>query len=206
MDIEKIRAFYNPELKKGNDAIYVLHRGDEKIHLGFNRDREIILTLDKCKFVTTSSELGKALFPEHWEKMKHKWTPDERTLSYLKAVKENIGLLETLAGVEGLITGVAEEYPQISIGEDKDGRWVAECITPYFDDYTTVTYVFRNRPSAEAIKTAILIGTIGINFTLSGWDKAVFTCWECGQKVHWLDIPGKLPEKWQLFKDDYCGC
>lgn len=229
VDIEKIRDFYKPELDcEPNTTIYYLRVGTEKRRVSLlDNKRKIILTfglkvkdekeaIEKGCLITNGKELGIALFPEHWESIKHIYEPDKRTESYLRKVRDNIGLIEIKHGWDGIKFEVLDQYSiwanltgsgMVDVGKDDKNQWIAEySLRTDIDDYVIVDYVFKNKPSRRNIMIAKLLEDIETYFTSKGWDKHEFRCWECGKKQHWLDIPGSIEEKWSNFKDSYCGC
>ncbi len=227
--LEKIKEFYKPKLS-GLDA-FVLHNGEGKRFLSFREDKkEFYLTfgiaakneqeaIANGAYAITPQELGKLLFPKEWENgIKQHVLPDERTEAYLTQVKKNIGLLESKYESEGdgLKFEKTEVLPiwfntcDVEIGKDAQGHWIAEFTQRTdVDSYAMIDFIFDRKPTADMIKTANLLGDIELHFSINGWEAKSFTCWECGRKTeHWLDIEveGGLEEKWDAFKDKYCGC
>lgn len=229
--LEKIKEFYKPELS-GLDA-FVLHNGEGKRFLSFREDKkEFYLTfgipaeapeeaMRNGAYATTPQELGRLLFPEEWENgIKQHILPDERTGAYLDQVRKDIGLLESKYESEGdgLKFEKAEVLPMwfntadVEIGQDEEGRWIAEFSQRTdIDSYVMIDFVFDRKPDEKMVKTANLLGDIETHFNINGWEKTSFKCWECGRRTeHWLDIDVEgesvLEEKWDAFKDKYCGC
>lgn len=94
----------------------------------------------------------------------------------------------------------------VDVGKLDDDKWVAQySIRTDIDDYDICSMIFNKKPSKEDIIIAHLVDEIETYFCICGYDKVTFTCWECGCKYHWLDIPGSLKEKWECYKERYCN-
>lgn len=221
-DIKKrIIEYYKPELRGETTAILKTPKGDKLISPQSNQ--KVVLTfgekatteeeaIQKGGFVTTVRDLFILLFPEQYEKHKHKFE-DERTEKYLDAVKRNIGLIEVKHGYDEERFDVQAEYRiwinanSVEVGQLEDGRWVAQYSRRTdIDDYDIVKMYFKKKPNKDDIITANLIDDIEFHFEFEGYDKVKFQCWECGHEKHWLDIPGDINQKWSNYKDQYCGC
>lgn len=223
--IQKIRDFYHPEAEGELIRFYV--NGEKKI-LSVRTEHPIILVFGaKAKtreealaaggIEVDPKELYAALFPEKWEKIKPRVVMDDRTAAYLKKIKHNIGLTEVHHGWDGIKIKIEEQYKiwpyltgsgYVDVGLDDQGRWVAQyCYRTDIDDYNITSLFFTKKPSIRDIKTADLLDRIEHYFAIRGYDQVYFTCWECGVKSHWLDIvASRLEERWNFFKERYCGC
>jgi hypothetical protein len=223
--LEKIKEFYRPEIE-GTHA-FTLNTGVNKKHLGFGDTRTFYLTfgvptknaeeaIENGAYVTTPQELGKLLFPQEWEKgIKQYVLPDERTKLYLGETKESIGLVKSIVESEGdglkfneeEIMDIWVNANEVRIGKDEEGNWIAEySLRTDIDAYVMFSYSYNSKPTEKMIMTTRLLDDIEIYFGINGWDKHTFNCWECGNRVHWLDAEGDLQEKWDKFIDKYCGC
>jgi hypothetical protein len=223
--LEEIKLFYAPEYKETMSTSYYLTVNGEKKLMNLRGLRKVILnfgaqikTEEEAKaigsIITTEEELGKALFSEEWEKIRSKYEPDERTKKYLSAVKQNIGLLR----IEGEEEGDGLEFDKIKeisvwinaynvvIGKNKKEEWIAEYCVKTDESYAMIDYIYNRKPSEKVILTTRLLEDIDFYFSINGWDKTTFRCWECGRELYWLDIEGDLSTKWIQFKDKYCGC
>lgn len=223
--INRIKEFYSPELLPHTACGFSIEsNGDRHRFNGSNKfGRPIILKFDidsedrdeilkSGGIEITPHELFKALFPEEWEKHKHRYE-DKRTESYLEKVKNSIGLIDIKHGhEEESLDSVSRislffNTSTVEVGRNKDGVWVAQyTMRTDVDDYDIVRMYFKNKPYEDTIKNAALIDEIESYFYFRGYDKAKFRCWECGREAHWLDIEGNLQEKWHGLSEQYCGC
>ena len=143
---------------------------------------------------------------------------DVRSQKYLSAVKANIGLKEIKHGYDGIkfnkefglkmwanLTGSG----MVDCGKTSDGDYVAEyCIRTDIDDYDICSLIFKELPTKKKVETAETLEKI--KYYLSRRRSPYFKCWECGRKSHWLDVfsPEELTleARFDMFKDEYCGC
>lgn len=136
---------------------------------------------------------------------------DLRTKNYFDAIRKGIGFVREDHGWEedklknSFIVNVWPNSSKVEIGKTKEGLWCSQFCVSMLDDYDIIKYYFNKKPTINDIKTAKLIADIEF-FFWSRWLKPEFTCWECGIKHHWLDIPGPLPKKYENLKEKYCGC
>lgn len=219
--IEKIKEFYNPQLDHNTICIMV---NGQKRYISLHNKRDIFLSfgekisseeeaIQKGIFKTNAKELFMTLFPEEWEKIKHKYE-DTRTDRYLEACKRNIGLVDYKNGWEEEKLINKKEYSlylnanPLEIGQNESGQWVAQIgYRTDIDDYNIERIYFNKKPSINDVKIARTIDDIEHYFIMNGYDKSVFRCWECGRKVHWLDNEnGNVEEKFERLKEEYCGC
>lgn len=142
------------------------------------------------------------------------YTP--RTHKYLQAVKKNIGLLDHKVDYNEEKFEVLRQYDlffnltgsgKIDIGKIGENRYVAQfSYRSDIDDYQIEKLYFNHMPSENNVKTALLLSEIELYFMLHP-RQDVFTCWECGREVHWLDVEAKdLNERFDMLKERYCGC
>lgn len=151
---------------------------------------------------------------------------DERTQKYFAAIRENMGFIGSNAGWDGIQDilkkkGVQEPPEKIATytgyvnSSDievytytRDGRerYCAELsYQTAIDDYCTETHIFSKMPSERDVSTIRTIGNLEFKIAFEML-KTRYTCWECGNEVHWLDNSGSFDEKVNGLLDRYCGC
>jgi hypothetical protein len=137
---------------------------------------------------------------------------DLRTEKYLKAVKENIGFIEEKHGWDDekinnpQTISIWANASDVEIGQTEDDRWCAQwSVRTAVDDYCISRLYFNRKPTRNDILTVHKLSDLEMNFGLHRM-KPVFECWECGRKVHWLDIEGDFNEKLTALNESYCGC
>ena len=226
---QRIIDFYKPELK---DTFIYLHVNGERKFIYALDDKRLFLTfgvgaknaeeaIENGAYETTGMKLTELLFPDEFAQIKAKYLSypyvmDERTKSYLDAIKNKIGLLETKAGWDEETFDPVIQYDiwinltgsgYVDVGQLHDGRWIAQfAFRTDIDDYCIVRYYFNRKPSRKDIITVKTIEDIEGYLSLRGYDKVEFECWECGQKAHFCDIPADtLEEKFEFFKERYCN-
>lgn len=140
-----------------------------------------------------------------------------RTEKYLQTVKNNLHFLGCNEGWKSIQEIVSENLPETEIEKVADypndteiyryaDRFCAQIIyRTDIDDYIIETYIFTEFPSVKDVEIAKAINEIKYSFKLKRLNPT-FTCWECGVKKHWLDIPGNFLEKITNLKENYCGC
>lgn len=153
---------------------------------------------------------------------------DERTKNYFNAIKTNIGFIGSNYGNYGIEEilkkkGFFEEaklqqiktYRGYVNSSDIDiysyeingeKRYCAELsYQTNIDDYCVETHIFEKFPSEKDIKIIREIESLIFKFQLSQIEPE-FGCWECGRRVHWLDIQGDFFTKKNALEEKYCGC
>jgi hypothetical protein len=149
---------------------------------------------------------------------------DERTRKYFDAIKSNIGFLGMNAtesgGIEYILNKKGLEPPvkiksyagyvnssNIDIYKyDVSGetRYCAElCYWADIDAFVFETYIFNKMPSRNDIITIRNIGNAEFDINFKGLNLE-FDCWECGNRVHWLDTKGSLKDKIDHAKEKFC--
>ena len=222
---ERVQEFYHPEI--WDDLTFILHTPGERVaYLHFNRQKKVVLTFrkqiegdemgDTEIIVTTEQELGKMLFPEHYENIRTIIEPDSRMKKYLQRVKRGIRLLEIKHGYGWEDCKTLEQYDiwgnltgsgYVDVGQISDNLWVAQySVRTAIDDYDVTRMYFKKCPSRKDVITAKALEDIETYFTRYGWDKAVSYCYECGREFHFCDIKGDLKQKFDNFRNHYCGC
>lgn len=143
---------------------------------------------------------------------------DIRTKNYFDAILRNIGYVkchdgrESIADMEGCThMGGLETRPTLLKYRDTeidlykvDEYYVVEKFEVYPpDDYGYLQVYFKKKPRLSDFKSWEEV-TRAERLLLSRGYK--FTCWECGNKVHWLDGSGSLEDKVDNLTECYCGC
>ncbi len=135
----------------------------------------------------------------------------KRSRDYLDAEKTRIGLTDIKEGdpepffaLDHYDVGMG--IGQIDVGRYADGRFVAQTAhTWLYEDSSVLRMHFTRMPSREDLEDALIIRKMERDFKL-GRHREVFTCNDCGETRHWLDIPGGIREKLSLRKQRKCGC
>ena len=120
-----------------------------------------------------------------------------RVKEYLESVKKSIGY----TGQETI-----DDYSGVFADDDlvKTEYFYTDSYAE-IDNFGEIKYYFDHEPSEKEIQTAISLSLAKTNFKIGRW-KEEFTCWECGRKVHFLDIKGDFLDKIHCMEDRYCGC
>lgn len=137
-----------------------------------------------------------------------------RSRKYIESVMENIGL-ESYTDAnngsmcdEGVPTEFDVEYQwtlfsnaDVNVGKLDDNTWIAQaCFQIDIDDFVIVKMYFNHRPSQKDLKVAFTIR----RFELKPIE--VFYCWECGNMTNWLELEGDIYKKYEMSRENYCGC
>lgn len=134
-----------------------------------------------------------------------------RTKQYLDSEKARIGLSSVKEGAPeaffvldefnvGMGIGVVET------GRYADGRFVAQSAAQtLYEDADVLRMHFDHLPDKQDVEDAITVRKMERDFKL-GRHRETFTCGDCLQKRHWLDIPGSIQEKLALRMTRRCGC
>jgi len=141
---------------------------------------------------------------------------DERTARYLKAVLNNIGLIDHKYGWDEENFKVIRQYKiyedltgsgYVDVGKLVENKYIAQfSYRTDIDDYCVERLYFSRFPTEKDVRKAILVDEIKFFFKMHPGTYE-FTCWECGIKKHWLDIDAKdLSERFEMLKEQYCGC
>lgn len=167
---------------------------------------------------TTGNEIYKEIFSEPEEYCQWQNNFSLKTLKYLEEQEEKIGLIsfEVKEYGEFKTTFNENEFvkvmmpPQIQTSSVKlykhnDKYICVYVIQPDIDSFYEHRITFKNEPSLQNLKTALLIDEVKTDFD-RGKIKETFRCWECGRTVNWLDIDGDLKQKYYYALDKYCGC
>lgn len=222
--IEQIKEYYTIE---DNNGRLTLSDGDYKKNL-FKTGSSVVLTFGKKvkkEDVEKEIELGNVIkIPEidiyklyfNWDDERYsmeRYGYDLRTSEYLANTQKNIGYIETKHGWDEIELTESRSFPIFSIavgkselGVTESNKWCYQFGYPAgIDDYNIEKIYFNKRPNKQDIIMARQIETIKLNFFLRR-ARPEFTCWECGSRNHWLDIPGELGDKVENLKEKYCGC
>ena len=227
LPIEKIRSFYHIE-QRGVDAVS-LNGKRVPAAPGF----PVILTfgisglstlealelpewqqsLEKGEIIkTTGLDLVAALL--EWDDdqifAKRHCGRDRRTMSYIDNIKNSHGICDRKYYSEEeapLLTNsspVREAIFQAANLGQINGQWVYEILVQYsIDGGATTHFYFDHHPTQNDLNAANMLENFENYFVLK---EMTFTCWECGQKTHWLDTPGDLQSKIYNHHEKYCGC
>lgn len=141
---------------------------------------------------------------------------DERTKEYLDNIEKKIGLLSHEFGHKEEEFKIIKQYDfimfltgsgYIDVGKVAENKYVAQfSYRVSIDDYCIERIYFNRFPTEQDIKTAITINDIKTYLRLHP-DSEIFTCWECGRELHWVDIDeNDLIKKFEMLKEKYCGC
>ena len=196
-NIEKVKALgYNFQKRDTVGAINIINpAGDKKVH-GFSRTLSKTMKFGAEMIEVTEQDLFDSIYDLTEEEMcDFQHGCSIRTWKFICGVKRNIGLAGI--GYKG------DMYEEVISGEK--GAYSHTEVYTEVDDWHEVIYYFNHRPSGKDIKTAILIDKLETLFETKSI-KEEFTCWECGRKIHWLDIEGDLFEKFNALDEKYCGC
>lgn len=134
-----------------------------------------------------------------------------RTRRYFEEQREKIGLISIKEGppesffvLDDFDVGMG--IGLIETGRYADGRFVAQSASEtFYDDADVLRMHFTHLPDEKDVESALLIRKTERDFKL-GRHREYFDCQDCGQKKHWLDIPGTLKEKLDLRLMRKCGC
>lgn len=232
--VERVREFYNPEISKWSEFFFVVNTPKGRKLASFNGKRKIYLTFGKQIegdigqmndaelekqgiVVVTEKELGKMLFPEHYEKIRPIIEPDDRMKKYLEGVKRGIGLLEIKHGWDEEDFIPVKQYKIwanltgsgcVDVGQLNNGLYVAQfSVRVSIDDYDVTRIYFSKFPSKKDIITAVALEDIETYFDMHGWDRAKFYCLACCSEKHFCDVKSdNLKQKFDYFRTQYCGC
>lgn len=134
-----------------------------------------------------------------------------RTKEYLDQEKARIGLSSVKEGAPEAFF-VLDEFNVgmgiglIETGRYADGRFVAQSTSQsLYEDADVLRMHFDHLPDQQDVEDAVIIRKMERDFKL-GRHREVFTCGDCLQKRHWLDIPGPIQEKLALRLMRKCGC
>jgi hypothetical protein len=216
--LEKIKSFYEIEnkygilrIKKGEDKKY-LTKDDQPTYFTFGKNvppERLDEEAEKGNIIkTTGFEIYKEYF--NWDEdtcHKERYGYSKRTKAYLDGIKNKLGFVKSKYDYEfEELTAKEEVGYRCSIGKTKDGLWCyQQSIRTDIDDYTVEKLYFNRKPSKKAVETMQSIIDLENNFYFQHL-KEVFTCWECGRDVHWLDVDGDFNTKANALFEKYCGC
>ena len=134
-----------------------------------------------------------------------------RTHQYLDEQRQRIGLISIKEGPPESFF-VLDEFDVgmgiglIETGRYADGRFVAQSASEaFYEDADVLRMHFTHLPDEKDVEDALLIRKTERDFKL-GRHRETFECENCGQKKHWLDIPGTMKEKLNLRMMRKCGC
>ena len=134
-----------------------------------------------------------------------------RTKRYLDQERERIGLTSVKEGPPEAFF-VLDEFNVgmgvglIETGRYADGRFVAQSASEsLYEDADVLRMHFTHLPDQRDVEDALIIRKMERDFKL-GRHRETFTCSDCLERKHWLDIPGTIQEKLALRLMRKCGC
>ena len=140
---------------------------------------------------------------------------DKRTREYLQKILSNIGFISKKNGYDEENFEILKQYEiwlnltgseYVDVGKLENGKYVAQySFRTDIDDYNITKLYFNHLPAENDIRTVELVHDIE-NYFYQHRGSYEFTCWECGNSVHWLDTSGDLKTKFNNLTNKYCGC
>ncbi|MHC1787346.1 MAG: hypothetical protein AB9880_09830 [Christensenellales bacterium] len=134
-----------------------------------------------------------------------------RTRHYLESERQRIGLTSVKEGSPEAFF-VLDEFNVgmgvglMEVGRYADGRFVAQSSgDSLYEDADVLRMHFTHLPDQRDVEDAMIIRKMERDFKL-GRHRETFTCSDCFEKKHWLDIPGSIQEKLALRLMRKCGC
>ena len=134
-----------------------------------------------------------------------------RSKKYLDEEKERIGLISIKEGPPEAFF-VLDEFNVgmgiglIETGRYADGRFVAQSASEsLYEDADVLRMHFNHLPDQREVEDALIVRKMERDFRL-GRHRETFTCSDCLERRHWLDIPGNIQEKLALRLMRKCGC
>ncbi len=132
----------------------------------------------------------------------HKYLVQERQRIGLTSIKE--GAPESFFVLDEFNVGMGVGL--IETGRYADGRFVAQSANQsLYEDADVLRMHFDHLPDQRDVEDALIIRKMERDFKL-GRHRETFTCTDCQQTRHWLDIPGTIQEKLALRMMRKCGC
>ncbi len=134
-----------------------------------------------------------------------------RTKQYLDGEKRRMGLIGMKEGPPEAFFVLDEFNVGMGIGlmetgRYADGRFVAQSASEsLYEDADVLRMHFTHLPEQRDVEDALVVRKLQRDFRL-GRHRETFTCSDCLQRRHWLDIPGTLQEKLALRLMRKCGC
>ncbi len=134
-----------------------------------------------------------------------------RTKAYLEEQRQRLGLTSVKEGPPEAFF-VLDEFNVgmgvglMEVGRYADGRFVAQSSgESLYEDADVLRMHFSHLPDQRDVEDALIIRKMERDFKL-GRHRETFTCSDCFEKRHWLDIPGTIQEKLALRLMRKCGC
>lgn len=143
---------------------------------------------------------------------------DLRTKNYFDAILRNIGFVEDTSSYDSIadrddVVRICRLETRPNVMNYRDTEIVLYKSNDYYivekfavyppDDYSYIKVVFNQKPTLYDFKSWENVERAKIVLFNRGYK---FTCWECGNKAHWLDVSGSLEEKIRCLEERYCGC
>ena len=161
---------------------------------------------------TTGIEIYDAIFEySEDDKCKKLFNYGLKTKNYLDGCKAKIGYIETNCGEEWdeLEDSKALSYclntSNIEVGKCKGkGIFCAQyLIRTDIDDYMIVKHYFKEKPNRSKIELIEDISQIEQKLR-TGMLSEEFTCWECGNKIHWVDTFNTFEDRKEALYNRCC--
>lgn len=150
---------------------------------------------------------------------------DDRTLSYLNGIKNDmqyIGYNSGRQGIKELLKNKANLDTDVKLIDTYDGykniselnifeytingdtKFCAELSYQIAgDDYCVETHIFTKRPNRTDIMTVRKINDIEFDIK-RGKYKPIFYCVKCGKETHWLDKDGDFDTRLETLENMQC--
>lgn len=211
----EIKHRYQPEIDPDIPWVYHLNGTPSTGHTArLNLPLTLTLGDDQTPYLTTTRDLYRELFPEAWGKVKHRFE-DDQTEQYLNHQRKQIGLLHQSSDLHALPFGIVTKSEarirpgvSVTIGQDQNGRPMAATKHEVINGVQLYNHLwFTHTPTPADVETAECIASIERHFAEESYKDATFTCRDCGEQLHWSDIPVRsLAHQWAAFNHKHCGC
>lgn len=188
-------------------TLYILGK-----HRPSNADEADELAAQGIIVKTTGIEIYDAVFEYSEEdKCKLLFGYGLKTKNYLEGCKAKVGYIETDCGEEWdeLENSESLSYclntSNIEVGKCKDKNiYCAQYfIRTDIDDYMIVKHYFKEKPNRSKIELIEDISQIEQKLR-TGMLSEEFTCWECGNKIHWVDTFNNFADRKEALYDRCC--
>ncbi|MFW6026776.1 MAG: hypothetical protein ACOCRX_10585 [Candidatus Woesearchaeota archaeon] len=221
---DKEKRIIQVKKKNSDDRYKKIPRVNKPFYFSFIGEAKATNIEDAEKMVQEGRAIkatGKELYFSFLDYDEEKWFIDNngydfKTKKYLDGVENNIGLLEMKTGHESENINIIKQYDiwanltgsgKVDIGKKDDNKYIAQyCFRTGIDDYINIILYFNHLPTKKDIMTAEKLREIKSFFSSNNFP-CKYICWECNQETHLVDNNGEgINEKFEFFKDSYCGC
>lgn len=176
-----------------------------------NRNEADDLALKGVIVKTTGIEIYDAIFEySEDDKCKKLFNYGLKTKNYLDGCKAKIGCLkidcgEELDELEDIKMVTIDNGYSVDVGKCKNediycAQYVARIA---IDDYMVVKYYFKQRPNIAQIELIDDISRIEQKLG-NGQLAEEFTCWECGNRMHWVDTFNNFKDRKEALYNRCC--